>query len=72
VDGLAGKIVPRPADWKTRIAVNRSIHANVTCMQSEIYFLQYRLEVVTSWPESDRKRATIAAILHQLERLTSA
>jgi hypothetical protein len=64
--------VPKLPEWKTRIAVNGSVHTHLTCMQLEIYFLQYRLEVVTSWPESDRKRATIAAILHKLKRLTSS
>lgn len=72
MDGPGGQIAPKLVPWKTRNAVNRSIHANLTCMQSEIYFLQYRLEVVNSWPESERKQATIAAILHQLERLRAS
>lgn len=37
-------------------------------MHSETPFLEYRLQVVSSWPESDRKRATIEAILSQLQR----
>jgi hypothetical protein len=37
-------------------------------MESEVQFLEYRLEVVSEWPDSDRKRATIRAILSQLER----
>jgi hypothetical protein len=37
-------------------------------MYSETPFLEYRLQVVSSWPESDRKRATIEAILSQMER----
>jgi hypothetical protein len=37
-------------------------------MHSETPFLEYRLQVVSSWPESDRKRATIDAILSQMER----
>lgn len=43
-----------------------------THMQSEINFLKYRLQVVQTWPDSDRKRATIAAILSQLERHTGS
>ncbi len=37
-------------------------------MESEVQFLEYRLAVVSSWPDSERKRATILAILSQLER----
>ncbi|HMD48763.1 MAG TPA: hypothetical protein VKG79_06685 [Bryobacteraceae bacterium] len=37
-------------------------------MHSETPFLEYRLQVVSSWPESDRKRATIDAILSQIKR----
>ena len=37
-------------------------------MHSETPFLEYRLQVVSSWPESDRKQATIDAILSQMQR----
>jgi hypothetical protein len=37
-------------------------------MHSETPFLEYRLQVVSTWPESDRKRATIDAILSQMQR----
>jgi hypothetical protein len=33
---------------------------------AEIRFLEYRLEVVSSWPPSARKEATIEAILFRL------
>jgi len=33
---------------------------------AEIKFLQYRLEVVSSWPPSARKEATLDAILVRL------
>ena len=33
---------------------------------TEIRFLEYRLEVVSSWPPSARKEATIDAILFRL------
>ena len=33
---------------------------------TEIKFLEYRLEVVSSWPPSPRKEATIDAILIRL------
>ena len=31
--------------------------------QTEVQFLEYRLEVVASWPESGRKRAALEAII---------
>jgi hypothetical protein len=40
-----------------------------TVLEYEIRFLEYRLEVVQSWPDSDRRRATMEAILHRLGRL---
>ncbi len=33
---------------------------------TEIQFLEYRLDVVTSWPESGRKRAALEAIYFRL------
>lgn len=35
----------------------------------EVNFLRYRLEVVNSWPESDRKRVVLESILGRLGRL---
>ena len=74
VDGPVG-VAPKLATLKKGIADNRSIHASESAMswiQSEIQFLEYRLEVVSSWPESDRKRVTMQAIFSQLERYTGA
>lgn len=68
VDGPVGIIMPKLATWRIRIADSRSIHTTFPSMQAQIYFLEYRLEVVRAWPESARKQATIAAILSQLER----
>ena len=36
---------------------------------AEIKFLEYRLEVVSSWPPSARKEATIDAILVRLSTI---
>jgi hypothetical protein len=38
----------------------------MTLPVAEIKFLEYRLEVVSSWPPSARKEATIDAILIRL------
>lgn len=38
----------------------------MTLPVTEIRFLEYRLEVVSSWPPSARKEATIDAILFRL------
>jgi hypothetical protein len=67
VDGPVEE-APKLASWKDRRAGNRTIHAKFNNMHSETPFLEYRLQVVSSWPESDRKRATIEAILSQMER----
>lgn len=40
-------------------------------LQLEIAFLEHRLEVIESWPDSPRKAATRTAILHRLEMLPS-
>jgi hypothetical protein len=34
--------------------------------QTEVQFLEYRLEVVAFWPESGRKRAALEAIVRRL------
>ena len=41
-------------------------------LQLEISFLEHRLEVIEQWPDSPRKVATRAAILHRLEMLPRA
>ena len=54
------------------LAGNRSIHANWLLHDWEIRFLEYRLEVVASWPESPRKDATIQAIVLRLATVRPA
>jgi len=56
------------ATSKNGLAGNRSIRATKVLEQWEIRFLEYRLEVVGSWPDSPRKNATVAAILARLGR----
>lgn len=56
------------ATSKKRLAGNRSIRATNMLKPWEIRFLEYRLEVVESWPDSPRKLATIQAILMRLGR----
>lgn len=38
---------------------------------AEVQFLEYRLEVVTAWPEGGRKRAALEAIYLKLNGYTS-
>lgn len=62
------------ATWETRSAGNRLTNGTTYKfmtpeLQSEVRFLQYRLEVVESWPDSGRKRASIEAILLRLTAL---
>jgi len=64
------------ATWQARSAGNRLTNGTtynfVTPeLQSEIRFLEYRLEVVESWPDSGRKRASIEAILLRLHALSA-
>ena len=56
------------ATSKNGLAGNRSIRATPALQQWEIKFLEYRLEVVASWPESGRKLATLEAIMLRLGR----
>ncbi len=51
----------------SRIAGNGSSPANGS--QSDIRFLEYRLEVIGSWPESDLKQALMDAISQRLSAL---
>lgn len=39
----------------------------LTVLKSEIGFLEYRLEVIRSWPDSDRKRAALQRVLVWLD-----
>ncbi|MGD0297722.1 MAG: hypothetical protein ABSE86_11445 [Bryobacteraceae bacterium] len=55
------------ASSRNGLAGNRSIHADW-----EIRFLEYRLEVVGSWPDSARKLATLEAIVLRLDSVRSA
>ncbi len=55
------------ANSRNGLAGNRSIHANRARQEWEIKFLEYRLEVVASWPDSARKIATIQAIVLRLD-----
>jgi len=51
----------------------RSIHTNLPPNQiREIQFLQYRLDVVRSWPESGRKQTTLDAIRQRLAAFNPA
>ena len=54
------------------LAGNRSIRANLDLRQWDIRFLEYRLEVVGSWPDSARKLATIEAIMLRLDAARTA
>jgi hypothetical protein len=57
---------------KNGLAGNRSIRTTPALQQWEIRFLEYRLEVVASWPDSARKLATLEAILLRLGRSSTA
>jgi hypothetical protein len=67
VDGLVGEKSMKLANSRNGLAGNRSIHANRALQDWEIRFLEYRLEVVASWPDSARKVATIEAIVLRLD-----
>ena len=56
------------ATSKNGLAGNRSIRAKFPHSEWDVRFLEYRLEVVGSWPESPRKAATIEGIKLRLER----
>jgi hypothetical protein len=66
VDGLVGEKTMKLANSRNGLAGHRSIHANRMLHDWEIRFLEYRLEVVASWPESARKDATLHAIVLRL------
>jgi hypothetical protein len=60
------------ANSRNGLAGNRSIHANRTLEEWDIRFLEYRLEVVGSWPDSARKLATLEAIVLRLDSVRAA
>jgi hypothetical protein len=68
VDGMVGGNAMKLSTLKNGLAGNRSIRARVALDEWEVRFLEYRLEVVGSWPDSGRKLATIEAIMLRLER----
>jgi hypothetical protein len=56
---------------------NHPIHAIARAVadaihRADIRFLEYRLEVVASWPESSRKRAVMEGISLRLKASTTA
>jgi len=55
------------ASSRNELAGNRSIHAIKALQEWDIRFLEYRLEVVGSWPDSARKAATLEAIVLRLD-----
>ncbi|HLK22292.1 MAG TPA: hypothetical protein VKT81_25270 [Bryobacteraceae bacterium] len=60
------------AKSRNGLAGYRSIHTNRALHDWEIRFLEYRLEVVASWPESARKEATMQAIVLRLATVRPA
>jgi hypothetical protein len=71
VDGPVGAKAMKLAALTNRPAGNRSIRTTHMLESWEIRFLEYRLEVVRSWPDSPRKAATIHAILTRLGRASA-
>jgi len=51
----------QPAAFKTLLALE----------PAEVQFLEYRLDVVTTWPEGGRKRAALEAICLKLNGYSS-
>ena len=72
VDGLVGKKPMNLATSINGLAGDRSLRANSALQEWDIRFLEYRLEVVGSWPDSARKVATIEAIVLRLHSVRSA
>jgi len=68
VDGPAAAKPATLAVVKAGKAGKRSIPLEFPLPESETKFLEYRLEVVESWPDSDRKRVIIEGILARLQR----
>ena len=59
------------ATSKNGLAGNRSIRPKFALSDLEIRFLEYRREVVGSWPDSPRKFATLEGIRLRLGRTES-
>ena len=62
------------ANGETRVAGRRPIHANSngyhqSVYRKEIRFLEYRLEVIESWPDSGRKSALQTSVLLRIHSL---
>jgi hypothetical protein len=72
VDGTVGANAMKLSTSRNGLAGNRSIRANLDLRQWDIRFLEYRLEVVGSWPDSARKLATIEAIMLRLDAARTA
>jgi hypothetical protein len=68
VDGPAAAKPATLAVSKASKSGRRSIPPNIALSESEIKFLEYRLQVVEAWPDSIRKMATIQGILSRLNR----
>src|ERR1700693_5531018 len=67
--GVGGpRAVTDLATWQTRAAAKRPTHST----QSEIRFLEYRLAVVETWPDSGRRKAVIKATVLRLVTLGRA
>ena len=56
-------MAPQKAADKKHVMTTLS---SIGCTEFEIRFLEYRLEVVSDWPASERKRATVEAISRRL------
>ena len=78
VDGPS--IVQKAGNWTPRAGAYQPIHttpqpaafkAIVALEPAELQFLEYRLDVVTTWPECGRKRAALEAIYLKLNGYTS-
>jgi hypothetical protein len=72
VDGLVGKKPMNLATSRNGLAGDRSNRANRALQEWDIRFLEYRLEVVGSWPDSARKVATLEAIVLRLDSVRTA
>lgn len=66
MDGPAAAQPARLAAREASEAGHRSIPPYILLPESEIRFLEYRLQVIESWPESTRKQAIMKGILMRL------
>jgi hypothetical protein len=74
VDGPG--IILKAGGWATRevVVAFHPIHAKrfSTLERAEVQFLEYRLDVVASWPDCGRKRAAMNAISLRLQSFAAA